>query len=323
MPRLALHLAVPSALCALLLGSGCDGPMNAGGGGGGGMFPDAMVPADARTSPPDGVGGGSGFVSNTPGATVVDIGQPATPNAVLISSNLLQSPSGSQVFQEWLGEFKNTGSTLLCQVQLQVTLQDASGATLATFSPFAYGAPYMAGGLTVSIPCVEPGQIASFYDNGFVPSAVDLPRVSRITVDFSSTGGSGVIPAPHAPQLGSHVDMSLGEYDVAGSMTGVGGPVYAISLTAFPRTPSGLAIAYLFHAQVSTLQPGVVQLFNTIGTTATFADYRLFVDFIDGAQPAVVAPTSPLAQAAFDRETVRRAKGDAVRARAAQARAQR
>lgn len=313
-----MGLVMSCSLCAALAGGCDDGAMHPGG------SPDAGVAPDARTAPPDGNGGG-GLVSNTPGVTVVDVGKPATPDAVLISANLAQRPSGGQEYVEWLGEFKNTGSTLKCQVRLRVTLQDAAGSTLVTFSPFAYGEPYMVSGLTVSIPCVRPGQIGSFYSNDFLPAAVDLSRVARITVAFSDTGATGVVAAPHAPQLGSHVAMSFGEYDVAGSMTGVGGPVYAISITAFARDATSLPIAYLFDAELDTLQPGAVLPFETIGTPQAFTDYRLFVDFIDGVKPAVAAapaaPASPQARARFDLEMARRAAGEGARARAAQARA--
>lgn len=316
------HISVGLVVvCALILGAGCDDGMMRPGGGRPGTSPDAGTAPDAGGT--DGGGTGSGFVSNTPGATVVDIGQPPRPGAVLISSNVLQEPSRGQVFQQWIGEVKNIGSTLLCFVHIDVALQDTAGATVATFSAFAYGAPYMVSGLTVSVPCIAPGQIGSLYDNGFVASSADLTRVTRIAVRFSDTSGGGVVPAPHAPQISSHVEMSPGESEVAGTLTGVGGPVYAIAITAFPRDPSGLSIAYLFGAALDTLQPGAVVPFHTIGAAVGFTDYRQFVDFIDGVRPAVAAPSSPEARQAFDRETMRRAQDDAVRARLAQARGQR
>jgi hypothetical protein len=304
-------------VAGVLLLSACgDPPMNTVGGGGGG--PDAMTVPDARTIPDAMVGGG--FVSNTPGATVVDVGAPATPNAVLLSSNVLQEPSGGEVFQQWLAEFKNTGSTVVCQVSIDVTLRAASGAVVATFFTFADTDPYMSTGLPLTIGCIAPGKIGSFYDNGFVAAAADLSGVTRIEVRFSLHEYTDVVPAPHAPLVSAQPGMAFGEYIVRGTLTGAGGAIYNIGIDAYPRNASGLVLDHLFATDLDTLQPGAAFPFDTIGTPSPFTDYRLFVEFIDGPKPNVAAvPASPVASL----ETTRRAQRQAVRARAEQDRGHR
>jgi hypothetical protein len=321
----AVTRAMTSVLLSCLAGACGDGRMTPQGPG-----PDASTSHDAATPRPDaspapdgGPGPGTGIVSNTPGATVVDVGNPATPNAVLLSSNLLQRPSGGQIFQEWLGEVKNTGSTVICQVSANVIFRDASGIQLASFFTFADGDPYMVSGLTLSIGCIAPGQIGSMYDNGFVAAMVELGRVSRIEVSFSVHEYPDAVPAPHAPLVTSHQAMVFGtEFGVVGTFTGVGGPIYNIGLDVYPRTATGLVVAQLFATDLDTLEPGAAFSFMTIGTPTAFTAYRQFVEFIDGPRPAarVTDTPGPAASAAADLDARRRDHRRAVRDRLARAR---
>ena len=299
-----------------LAGSACgDAPMDA-------SVPglDARIAMDARVAD---AAIGTGFVSNTPGATVVDVGAPATPNAVLLSSNLVQEPSGSQVFQQWFGEVKNTGSTVICQVSVNVSLKNASGSQIASFFTFADADPYALTGNSLSIGCLAPGQIGGLYDNGFVATQAQLAGVNRIEVSFAVHEYPGVAPAPHAPLVTSHEATVFGtEFGVAGTMTGVGGAIYNIGLDVYPRTASGLVVAQLFATDLDTLAPGATFSFSTIGTTTAFTEYRQFADFIDGPRPAAQAATPPqaaLARAAAGIEADRRDLRRAVRDRAARA----
>jgi hypothetical protein len=284
--------------------------------------PDSRIAPDARMVD-GGTGTGTGLVSNTPGASLVDIGNPATPNAVLLSSNLLQEPSGSQVFQQWLGEVKNSGSTVICQVSINVSFRNASGTQLASFFTFADADPYALTGLPLSIGCIAPGQIGSFYDNAFVATQAQLADVTRIEVSFEVHEYAGVVPAPHAPVVTSHEAPVFGtEFGVVGTFTGAGGAIYNIGFDAYPRAANGLVLAQLFATDLDTLEPGATFSFMTIGTPTAFTEYRQFAEFIDGPKPAVrvASPAaSALVHAAGEVDAARRTLRQAVRDRAARA----
>ena len=317
---MCLTRVVMFMLCSSwLAGSACgNSPMSSSGPG-----IDAAVTPDGRTADagtrPD-AGSGAGFVSNTPGAIVVDVGNPATPNAVLLSSNVLQEPSGGEIFQQWLAEVKNTGSTVICQVSVNVSFQDASGTQIASFFTFADADPYALTGLSLSVGCLAPGQIGGLYDNGFVATAAQLSAVTRIEVGFSVHEYPSVAPALHAPLVTSHAATLFGtEFGVVGTLTGVGGPIYNIGLDAYPRAASGLVLAQLFATDLDTLAPGATFSFTTISTPSAFTEYRQFVEFIDGPKPAAV-PEPALARAATEIDAVRREHRRAIRDRVARAR---
>src|SRR5262249_18517335 len=140
---------------------------------------------DAATStPPSSPTTTPSFASNTPGADVHDVGTPPTPDLVLISSNLVQKPSGGQIFQQWFGEVQNNGSQIVCQVRAKVSFKDASGTELATFEPYADADPYDGPG-TLTIPCIAPGKIGTFYMNGFVPANAPIENTKTIEVAFN------------------------------------------------------------------------------------------------------------------------------------------
>lgn len=264
-------------------------------------------------------------MSNTPGATVVDAGNPATPTLTLLSSNLLQDPSGSQVFQQWLGEVKNNGTALVCLLRVDVTFQRADGLPLASFTSFASADPYMFGTSSLTMPCLQPGQIGSFYDNGFVGAAIPLSAVTTIAVRFSPNEFPGAVPAPHAPLVTSHVTPVFDGFGVTGTLTGQVGPIYNIGLEIYPRDTAGLVLGQLFATDLDTLQPGATFPFTTLSVPTDFTQYRSFADFIDGPAPGVQGiaaqpPRSALESAAATIDAARREQRAAIQARARRAR---
>jgi hypothetical protein len=258
-----------------------------------------------------------GFVSNTPGATVVDVGTPARPDLVLISSNLLQSPSGGQIFQQWIGEVKNNGAAVACGLLLDVTFRSASGSQLGLFTPFTAAPPYQLSGLSVTINCLAPGEIGTFYDNGFVATPVDLGAVTRIETEITALGAGSAIPAPHTPIVASHVAQVFGRFAVEGTLTGNAGAIYNIAIDVFPRDASGLVLGWLIDTDLEQLDPGGVFPFSTTGVATSFSLYRVFLDFIDGPKPAIAsaAPAfemvgDPAIEAAWRLRAARRAAAE-------------
>lgn len=279
--------------------------------------PDAAVPPDAPAPP-------GSFVSNTPGATLVDAGTPAMPTLALLSSNLLQEPSGSQVFQQWFGEVKNNSSTLLCFLSIDVSFQRAGGSQLASFTSFASAAPYVLGTSTLTMPCIPPGEIGSFYDNGFAAVEIALADVTTIAVKFHPNEFPGAVPAPNAPLVSSHVTQVFSGFGVTGTLTGNSGPIYNIELDMYPRDASGLVLGQLSAVDLDTLQPGATFPFTTVSVSSDFTQYRQFADFIEGPKPAVQRtgtrpPRSALEDAAAAIDAVRREQRAAIQTRAARA----
>jgi hypothetical protein len=261
------------------------------------------------------------FISNTPNATVADVGIPRMPNLMLISSNLLQRPSGNRIFQEWTGEVRNIGSTTVCQVGVDVRLENANGDQLAAFEPFGSADPYMVNGLSLSIDCIPPGQVGTFYGNGFAPIEVSLSAVSRIAIVLTVGPSTGATPAPHAPIITSHVGPLFSGFGVIGMLTGRAGPIYNIGLDFFPRDGAGLVSAWLFATDLETLNPGSVFSFTSISTPTSFTEYRQFARFIDGPKPTAdrQPPQSLLVEPVAAREIARREQRQASQARAVSA----
>ena len=282
--------------------------------------PDAGQPDARPVDPPL----PSELESNTPNATAVDVGAPATPTINLVSSNLVQDPSAGRIFQQWVGEIRNVGSTTICQVLAHVRFEDASGAQLAVFDAFSSAEPHMVSGVSLSIGCIRPGEIATLYSNEFVDSAVPLSSVTRIAVAFTSTSGIGAVPAPHAPLITSHVEPRFGGFIVAGSLTGRVGAIYNIGIDVYPRATSGLAFDWLFTSALGTLEPGATVPFSTISTSSSFTEYRVYVHFIDGRKPLrdALAAAALLDDPIAVRELAHRAAQQANRDRAALAHAQ-
>jgi hypothetical protein len=272
--------------------------------------PDAPRPPDARppdARPPDARPEDpppcAPFESSPPGATVVDVHSPPTPTVKLRSSNFLQQPSGTRMFQEWFGEMENLGSVTQCFVLADVTLRDAGGATLATFRGIASGSPHNTGS-SVSGACIRPSERVPMYANNFAPAPVSLPSITTVAIAFDLFELPTAVPHPHAPMVTAQiVKLPTTGYDIEGTMTGVGGAIHNISIDAFPRTSCGLVLDRLFDTQLGTLGAGATLPIATTRLDTEFTDYRLYTEFIDG--PGVLAPAPALPGPAAEHRRVR------------------
>lgn len=240
--------------------------------------PEAAAP-DATPSAP-------AFVSNTPGATVVDVGSPPTPGLVLVSLNFLQQPSGGQYYQQWLGEMENVGATPICDVSLNIVYEDASGNAIASPpTTYADADPYALSGFNESVPCIAPGKIGSFYTNGFADSMTALGSVATIAVKFGSLTEPGVAPDPNAPDVTSQPQSTNLGYEVNGTIAVAtnGGPINDVRLDVYPRDATGLVLAQLSAVDLGAITQGSPFPFTTDAITPAFTEYRQFVQYIQGA----------------------------------------
>jgi hypothetical protein len=277
-------------LCLLpLLVTGCSS--GAASGGGETDSPDAAAAdaaigtsdAAAATSP-DSSAALPSFVSNVPGATVVDVGSPPMPNLVLLSLNFLQEASGSQYFQQWLGEVENVGTTPVCFVQIGVAYRDASGATLLTMSTtYSDGAPYATTGIDESIACIPAGAIGSFYQNGFADSSVSIEGVTTLGVQFGSLTDATDVPDPNAPTVSVTVESSAIGYSLAGTITETVGTISNIGYRAYPRDATGLVLAQLEGLDLDSLAPGSSYALTTEDIDSPFTEFRGYATYIEGA----------------------------------------
>jgi len=320
MPRHpVLTRRAPAFACALVLTTAaCGGGsvaeiIDAGTGHDAARSPDATTPSDAST--------GRSFVSNTPSATVSYVG--AAPSLVLVSSNLRQDPSAVGVFQQWLGEIKNTGTTTACLVEIVASFESSAGAPLALFDTFADAESYMGSGSPLSTPCIAPGEIGSVYDNAFVTAEVSIADIGKIAVQITHLEPRDLVLAPHAPLVTSHVAPVFSGFGVTGTFTGRGGTIHNISLDAYVHDATGLVTDWLFAADLDPLAPGQVVAFTTVSTPTSFSEYRQYTDFTDGAQSVrAFADRSPAAApdpAIAGPAAARRQHREAVAARAARA----
>ena len=275
------------------------------------------TPHDASTqdAPVD-----STYVSNTPGAAVVDTGSPATPELVLLSSNVLQEPSGNRVFQTWFAEVKNIGTATRCFVQIDASFHAADGTQIAAFNGYADAEPYANQPTHSTDPCLAPGEIGVFWDNGFVAAAAPLASATQLAIQFSHKE-FGSTPAPNKPAVDSQITNGLGGFALTGTITGRTSPIYYLFVNFYPKDARGLVFDIMFADHSETLNPGDVFPFTTLGTPTAFSQYRTYVfNFSTGTKP--VAALSPAASAtapsAHDRlAAMRQQHRQATRARAA------
>jgi hypothetical protein len=235
------------------------------------------------------------FVSNTPGATVIDVGTPPTPQLVLMSSNLVQQPmSPAGVHQEWFAEVKNVGSSLACQVMVDVTFKSAAGTEARlTGLGFASAAPYA---FRISpndntIPCIPPGNTGGFYiDRPDVLAEARLDMVTAIEVDFTFTTPipDQLVLSSRRPSIVSRLNGLGSQFGVAGELAGQTDVIHDILLTSFPRTASGLVLGRLVAAVDSLRRDEVVPFISTL-IPISFTDYRVFVEFAYGSPEPVEA----------------------------------
>lgn len=247
-----------------------------------------LVDAADASSPPT----PPSFVSNTPGAVVVDVGTPPTPNLVLLSSNFVQSQSGTQVFQEWFGEVQNVGTTTVCQVSVDLSYAGASGVVVAPNRTYADADPYVMTGSALIMPCIAPGKIGSFYQNGFAPTMASTSAITSIDVSFHPATYPGTSPAVDAPLVSAKTAPIVGGYGITGTLTGEVDTVHNIGIRAYPRDPTGLVLKQLTGTDLGTLAPGATYSFSTASISTAFTQYRLYVDYLAGAGQRPMFPVA-------------------------------
>jgi hypothetical protein len=264
--------------------------------------PDAPVPDAAPGNPPPPVI----VASNTPNATFVDVGSPPSTQLVLVNSNLVQEPSGTQVLQKWFGEVKNVGSTPACFAQIDIRFLAASGTQFAAFEAFADAEPWSAG-ISVTIACIPAGQSGVLWSADLVAASVPLSSVAKVSFVLEHSEAGAPTPAPNTPAVVSQTTSVFGGIGVTGTITGRTSPIYDTGLDLFPRDTSGLLFDILFATDLDTLRPGDVFPFTTFSATDTFSQYRVFASFIDGVRPptAIAAVTRTAEQTAIETRAAR------------------
>jgi hypothetical protein len=314
MPPIVSLRTAAGLLCLLpLVVTGCGS--SASSGGDDNDSPDAAgadsagEEIDGATSPD--AGSPPSFVSNVPGATVVSVGNPPMPDLVLLSLNFLQTPSGSQYFQEWFGELENVGSSAICFPQIAVAYEGPSGATLLTMNnSYADAASYTSTGATLPVPCIPPGEIGSFYQNNIADAAGSTSGVTTLAVTFASLTDADAVPDPNAPILTSTVESTSLGYEVSGTIAESTGTISNIGYRAYPRDATGLVMGHLQATDLGVITPSTPFSFTSEGLDTPFTQYREYTDYIEGAGTgtSVAMPTNPhLAAAAADRRGTRAA----------------
>lgn len=277
---------------------------------------ETSSPYDAGAPGNDASGAVPVFVSNTPGATVQDDGNPPTPELVLISLNFLQQASGGMFYQQWLGEVMNVGATPACQIELQLNYQGAGGTILVTPpQTFVDGPPWvLPGGDNLSMGCLATGQIGSFYTNAFANAETSLAGVTTITVAFQPHTYPTAIADPDAPIITSSPEPYIGAYALTGTMVGGAAAINNIELHGYPRDATGLVLAQLSATDLGELDPGVSFAFTTDTVATAFTQFRQFPSYIEGTSTMAIVRSGAEDEArrmATVEEAVRRAARDA------------
>jgi hypothetical protein len=296
---LALQLLLPA--CGSSGGSSGNGPLSgssSGGGSGSGSGSGSSggssggFPGDDGGSITDGAGRSDGanesggppeFVSDLPGATVVDVGTPPTPNLVLISLNFLQQPSGGMFYQLWLGEVENVGTSVVCTVSVDLTLKDSGGnVVVQPRTSYVDAAPYTLQGSTLTSACLGAGSIGSFYVNGFANTMADTSTVKTIEVKFGPGSLTAIAPDPNAPLVTAMPVPYIGAYALQGTLTGENGTINNISLHVYPRDATGLVLGQITATDLNDLTPGSTFSFTTDTVPQSFSEYRAYANYIEG-----------------------------------------
>ena len=283
--------------------------------GGHGGTPDA-APEAGPVVPP--------FVSNPANVTVRD-DTPAPKLALtLVSSNLTQSPSGSDYYQEWYAEVMNTGNEVICYPQVDAKFLDSASATVIHFNAFADADPYKnpQGTLNLVSSCLKPGAVGVFWSNN-LGAAVSINTVATLSVTFSNlSGASSYVPHPDSPKITAAMpqpDLGPTYYALAG--TAVNGPalINNVELKVYPKSAAGLVIGHLAAFHMQNYNAGESWSFKTDDVESAFTQYHAYLSFIDGPMMAK-APERPelppLEQARQEFLRERTARADAARASA-------
>jgi hypothetical protein len=245
---------------------------------------DAAAAGDASKPVPDAGASPPAFVTNLPGATVKDVGTPPTPGFVLLSLNFLQEPSGGQTYQQWLGEVQNVGTTTGCIVQIDLTLEDATGAAVVTArTAYADADPYVTPSSTLTEACIAPGKIGGFWTNGFANTAAATADVRTIAVKFGPFTEPSAVPDPNAPVVSAHVQTMAGGYGLAGTITASSGTINNVAVQGYPRDATGLVLGEVSGDDLGTLAPGASYDFTTAPVLEPFTQFRQYASYIEGA----------------------------------------
>jgi hypothetical protein len=284
---------------------GSGGAGGSGGGGGGGKA------STGGTSGSVGVGGGSsgtGGSAGSGGSAGVTSQPPATFTQVsaldgleLISSNLTQEEYDFDAFQEWFGEVENRTNREACFVEAWISFASEVGETLFELHSFADAAPYQ-GSISLSVPCIPPGQSAGMYANG-LGAIVEIENIRRATVEISFLDGE-YAPHPAAPVITSAM-VTQGLFDdtwtVSGTARGVA-TIHNISMPVYPRDPStGLLVARLTETNLGVLVAGQTWNYETSSWSgAEFFSFLQSLDFIEGAPRELPPPGDERARRIFE-----------------------
>jgi hypothetical protein len=272
--------------------SGAGGSAGSGvsGGSGGSTAGTAGEGGSGGASGSAGTGGAGGtpgaLITNPPGITFDVSG---TPGIRIVSSNLTQDTSTSLVYVEWFLLVENAGTALACQLSLDASFLNASGTAVETFIAYANSEPYD-GSLTLSIPCIAPGERGAFWTNDIPTAAIDLAGIRTAEIAFSIGPSSGAVPHPLAPLVTSsavteHSSLGAGYWSVSGSMTATG-TIYNLGADAYMISSAGLVVGNETAFHLDTFLQGTTWAFETVaayeGPQPT--DHLLFNDFIEGAE---------------------------------------
>jgi hypothetical protein len=227
------------------------------------------------------------FISNTPSAVVTQtpVSSDAQP-LIMISSNLVYSPSGNEYFTEWFGVVRNTGTVALCFVQVELSFQ-VQGTVVEETAGFADAPAYLS---DIVVPCIPPGGIGIVYDNGFITTPPDLNDIDVLDILLEGHDYGDQVPHPLDPNLNNVMitepyGAGTGYWGLVGDLQAVG-TINNVLINAYPRDDAGLAYAKMIAVTLDTITTGSSWAFETTTANAPFTEYDAYVEFEPGAAAA-------------------------------------
>jgi hypothetical protein len=255
------------------------------------------------------------FKTNTPAATFMNASTAAVGDLVLLTSNLVEQPSGSaNYYQQWFGDVKNVSTKIYCYVNIHLQISPGPGLPLALTS-YADTAPYAISGSTLSASCLGPGETGAMYSNNISDSSANVASSTGFAYQFDGMVTPGAVPHPDAPMVtDALMNGNLG-FNVQGTMTAVGA-INNIEFKAYLRDGAGLLQDQVTDTDLNTLAAAGTWMFSTDYGSGQIVDHFDSVSFIDGVSTQSVVVSRPdLAALAHDRAQV--GAQIAARARAA------
>jgi hypothetical protein len=278
------------------------------------VAPEAGAPEGGDASGQE-TGTTPAFKTNTPSATFMNASTSAVGDLVLLTSNLVEQPSGpSNFYQQWFGDVKNVSTKTYCYVNIHLQISPGPGLPLALTS-YADTAPYAISGSTLSASCLAPGETGAMYSNNISDTSANVASSTSLAYQFDGMVTPGAVPHPDAPMVtDALMNGSLG-FNVQGTMTAVGA-INNIEFKAYLRDDAGLLQAQVTDTDLDTLAAAATWMFSTDYGSGQIVDHFDSVSFIDGVSTQSVVVSRPdLAALAQDRAQV--AAQIAARARAA------